>query len=243
MGKRMKHLILGFCVLILSAVAFAQETVVMKGEAFNKDNKLVYIETHTFKRLPSGEITAIKTTYHNAAGKLIADVSSDFSKDPFIPDTVFVDHRFNEKQELSYNKDSKMISMKITDMNSGKSKSNEIPRADNMVSGQGFHNYILKNFDEKKADIKFIVLPKLDYYSFYFEQEDPKAEGQKRFILKISNWVLRAIVKEIAVDYRVKDHALLSFEGLTNIDSDKRDSQILKIKMSYPGVDNDKKSL
>lgn len=215
----------------------------MKGEAFDKDNKLVYIETHDFKRLPSGQITSIKTTYHSAAGKLIADVSSDFSKDPFIPDAVFIDHRFNEKQELSYNKDSKMISMKITDMKSGKFKSNEIKRTDNMVSGQGFHNYILKNFDEDKSDIKFIVLPKLDYYSFYFEREPAKAEGQRRFILKISNWVLRVIVKEIAVDYRIKDHSLLTFEGLTNIDSDNRDSQILKIKMSYPGVDNDKKSL
>ncbi len=239
----MKNLILLFCLLTMSALAFSQENMVMKGDAYDSDNKLVYIETHNFKRLPSGEITAIKTTYHNPAGKLIAEVSSDFNKDPFIPDTIFIDHRFNEKQELSYNKDSKKISMKITDMNSGKSKSNDISRTDNMVSGQGFHNYILKHFDEKKADIKFIVLPKLDYYSFYFEQDAPKAEGQKRFILRISNWVLRAIVKEIVVDYRIKDHALLSFEGLTNIDSDKRDSQILKIKMSYPGVNNDKKSL
>jgi hypothetical protein len=243
MGKRMKKLILGFCLFIISAITYSQESVVMKGEAYDKNNKLIYTETHNYKRLPSGEITAIKTTYHNAAGILIADVVSDFRKDPFIPDTVFIDHRFNEKQELSYNKENKIISMQITDMNSGKLKSNEIKRADNMVSGQGFHNYILKNFDKKRADIKFIVLPKLDYYSFYFEQEDPKVEGQKRFILKISNWVLRAIVKEIAVDYKIKDHTLLSFEGLTNIDSDKRDSQILKIKMSYPGVDNDKKSL
>lgn len=239
----MRNLIFGFCLSLISLVVFAQENVVMKGEAFDSNDKLVYVETHNFKRMPTGEITAIKTTYHNPTGKLIAEVASDFSKDPFIPDTVFIDHRFNEKQELSYNKDSKKISMKITDMNSGKSKSNEINRADNMVSGQGFHNYILKHFDEKKADIKFIVLPKLDYYSFYFEQEPPRAEGQKRFILKISNWVLRAVVKEIAVDYRIKDRALLSFEGLTNIDSDKRDSQILKIKMSYPGVNNDKKSL
>ncbi|MEA9357532.1 hypothetical protein SHI21_14990 [Bacteriovorax sp. PP10] len=239
----MKHLVLIFCLLIMSSIAFSQENVIMKGEAFDKDNKLVYVETHNYKRLPSGEISAIKTTYHNAAGKLIADVSSDFSKDPFIPDTIFIDHRFNEKQELSYNKDSKLVSMKITDMNTGKFKSNEIKRTENMVSGQGFHNYILKNFNEDRTDIKFIVLPKLDYYSFYFEQEPAKAEGQRRFILKISSWVLRILVKEIAVDYRMKDHSLLTFEGLTNIDSDKRDSQILKIKMSYPGVDNDKKSL
>lgn len=220
----------------------AQETVVMKGEALNKENKLIYVETHTFKKLPSGEITDIKTTYHNAAGKLIAEVESKFTKDPFIPDTVFVDHRFNEKQELTYDKDSKMINMKITEMSSGKSKSNSIKRQDNMVSGQGFHNYILKNYDEKKSDIKFIVLPKLDYYSFYFEQAPSKIDGYRRFVLKISNWILRAIVKEIVVEYKSNTRSLMSFEGLTNIESDEKNSQILKIKMSYPGDSNDKKS-
>ena len=228
------------CSLFINTILLAQETVVMKGEAVNSDNKLVYVETHTFTKLPSGEITEIKTLYHNAAGKLIAEVESSFSKDPFIPDTTFIDHRFKEKQELSYDKNSRTISMKITEMNSGKSKTNTIKRQDNMVSGQGFHNYILKHYDDKKSDIKFIVLPKLDYYSFYFQQEASKTEGQRRFVLKISNWVLRAIVKEIVVEYKDKNHSLMSFEGLTNIDSDEKNSQILKIKMSYPGDTNDK---
>ena len=242
MGTKMKYVICSLLFMITGLTAFAQEQIIMKGEAFDKKNKLVYLETHNFKRLSTGEITEIKTTYNNASGKLIAEVESNFSKDPYIPDTTFIDHRFNERQELYYDKDTKTISMKITDLTTGKSKSNTLKRSDNMVSGQGFHNYILKNFDAPRADIKFIVLPKLDFYSFYFEQENSKTEGQKRFILKISNWVLRAIVKEIVVDYREKDRALLNFSGLTNIDSDQRDSQILNIKMSYPGVNNDKKS-
>lgn len=229
-------------VMFFTLTAKAQETVIMKGEAYNNDNKLIYIESHTFKKLPSGEITDIKTTYHSPSGKLIAEVSSIFTKDPFIPDTVFIDHRFNEKQELTYDKESKTINMKIIEMNSGKTKSNSIKRQDNMVSGQGFHNYILKNYDEKRSDIKFIVLPKLDYYSFYFEQEASKTTGYRRFVLKISSWVLRAIVKEITVEYKNENHSLMSFEGLTNIESDDKNSQSLKIKMSYPGDNNDKKS-
>lgn len=231
----MKTIILAFFMTLISSSLFSQDNVKMMGEAFDKNNKLVYTEHHEFTKLASGEITSIKTTYNNASGKLIAEVKSDFSKDPYIPDTVFIDHRFNEKQELSYDKDSQTVNMKVTDMNSGKSKTNSLKRADNMVSGQGFHNYIIKHFNEKKADIKFIVLPKLDFYSFYFEKEDSKVSGQKRFVLRISNWVLRALVKEIAVEYREKDFSLMSFEGLTNIDADNRESQILKIKMSYPG--------
>ena len=222
--------------MLLSFSLFAQATkdVVMKGEAYDKNNKLVYIESHTYKALPSGEITEIQTKYHNASGKLIAEIAANFSKDPFIPDTVFTDLRFNEKQELVYNKDTKEVTMTVTDPKTGKAKTNTIKRTENMVSGSGFHNYILKHYDDKKSDIKFIVLPKLDYYSFYFEREPSQTEGQRKFVLKISNWVLRAIVKEIVVEYRDKDHALLSFDGLTNIESDSHDSQILKIKLSYP---------
>jgi hypothetical protein len=244
MGKRMKNLFLSFCLLVMSSIVLAQEKdVIMKGEAFDKDNKLVYVETHHQKRLPTGEVTSVQTKYHNPTGKLIAEVSVNFSKDLFTPDTVFIDYRFNEKKELIYNVASKKISMKITNLTSGEVKNSEIERTDNMFTRQGFHNYILKHFNETQLDVKFIVLSKLDYYSFYLEQAPPMAEGQRRFILKISNWVLKAVIKEITVDYRIKDHALLTYEGITNIQTDNGDSQMLKIKMSYPGVDNDKKNL
>ncbi|MBC7428970.1 MAG: hypothetical protein H7336_10185 [Bacteriovorax sp.] len=229
-----KLLALVFTIFITTSVyAGPLTSVVMKGEAVNRKGNATYTETHTFKKLPSGEITEIQTKYHNREGKLIAEVESTFAKDPFIPDTLFTDHRFNEKQELTYNKEARTVTMKLTDKD-GKVKTNTIPRTDNMVSGQGFHNYILKHFDDKKSDIKFIVLPKLDFYSFYFEREPSLVEGQRKFVLKISSWVLRAIVKEIVVEYREKDHALMSFDGLTNIDSDSHDSQILNIQMSYP---------
>lgn len=229
-------------ILFLCLKLNAQETLSMKGEAFNSDNKLVYIEDHTFNKLPNGEITEIKTIYKNASGKIIAEVTSTFTKDLFIPDSIFTDYRFNQKQELTYDLATQMIHMKITEMKTGKSKSNTIKRQENMVSGQGFHNYILRHYNKKQADIKFIVLPKLDYYSFYFEKTTSNHDGNSRFVLKISNWILRTIVNEIVVEYKDKDRSLVLFEGLTNIDSDERNSQILKIKMSYPGESNDKKS-
>ena len=58
----MKNLILLFCLMVMSALAFSQENVVMKGDAYDADNKLVYIETHNFKRLPTGERASTTTT-------------------------------------------------------------------------------------------------------------------------------------------------------------------------------------
>ncbi len=218
--------------LLLSTSLLAQEKAIMKGEAYDKKNQLVYFESHTMNRLPSGEITDIKTDYFNPSRKLIATVSSNFSKDPFIPDTIFQDFRFNEKQELIYNKETNLITMTITDLKNNKSSSSTLKRTENMVSGQGFHNYLLKHFDDEKAEIKFIVLPKKDYFSFYFEKEKSKTPGIRRFALKISTWVLRALVKEIVVEYRESDKSLVLFDGLTNIEDDNRESQVLRIQ--YP---------
>ena len=225
-----------FVLLLLQAEVFAQTQTIMKGEAFNAKNQLVYVETHTFKKLPSGEITELKTEYHNPSGKLIAEISSNFSKDLYVPDSVFTDYRFNEKQELLFVENSNEIIMTITDLKTKTFKTNKIKKTNNMVSGQGFHNYILKHFDDNRADIKFIVLPKLDYFSFYFQKTDSKKAGVRRFSMKISNFILRALVKEINVEYIEEDRSLLLFDGLTNIESDDRNSQILKIKMSYVGA-------
>jgi hypothetical protein len=166
--------------------------VVMKGDAYDKDNKLVYIETHTFKKYPGGEISEIQTKYHNPEGKLIAEIESNFSKDPFIPDTVFIDHRFKEKQELIYDKVSNLVTMKITDAK-GKIKTNTIKRTENMVSGQGFHNYIISHFDDKKAEIKFIVLPKLDFFFNY--KRTIRSGRSKKIYFKNIQLVLKGISK------------------------------------------------
>jgi hypothetical protein len=201
----------------------------IKGDAYDSKRNLVYIENHTIKKKENGEITEMQTKYNTADGKLIAEVTSNFSKDPFIPDTLFFDHRFNQKQELVFNTTTNAILMTITDLKNGKSKSHTLIKTANMVSGQGFHNYLLKNYNEAKTKIKFIVLPKLDYFAFTIKQNLTGTAGQRKFVLQVSNWILKALVKELVVIYRDSDRTLLNFYGLTNLDSDKNESQILEI--------------
>lgn len=223
-----------FLIILFFANNLFAEIITAKysGEAFDKNNQLIYKENHEITKNEKGESLKIKTTYFNPAGKKIAELISDFKNDPFIPETEFRDYRFSEQQILHYDVASQIINMKIIDLKTGKTKEKNLKREEAMVSGQGFHNYILKHFDSPQSEIKFIVLPKLDYYSFKFETLPSENPLERKFILKISNWILRALVQKIEVDYRISDKTLLKFDGLTNIESDKRDSQILTIK--YP---------
>lgn len=231
--SKLKFIALFFFFISAQIRAEQTDTLSIKysADAVDSKNTIQYKETHEVLKKETGEVILIQTKYHSPAGQLIAELESDFKLDPFIPETVFFDHRFKEKQELHLNIESKTIQLKITDLD-GKVKEKTFPRKDNMVSGQGFHNYILKNFESKTSEIVFIVLPKLDYFSFQVEATPPAKETEKRFSLKISNWLLRAIVSKLTVDYRIQDKHLVRFDGLTNIESDKRESQILTI--NYP---------
>ncbi len=218
--------------IVLSLTLNAQDEVLMNGTAVDKAGKLIYTEVHKMQRLPTGEIKKIKTSYFSPDKELIAEIDSDFSKDALIPDTVFIDHRFKQKQQLVLNTASNEITMSITDKNN-KTKTKVLKREPMMVAGQGFHNLLMKNFDADKTAIKFIVLPKLDYYSFEMIKTTSPIKDARRFELKLSNWLLKKLVKEITVDYHIKNKNLLSFEGLTNVDSADGDTQDLKITYSY----------
>lgn len=231
----MRHLLFLFILTFFMADLFASDILWGKGEAYDQNGKVVYVENHQYKRSPSGEILEVKTSYSYPDGRVFAELQSDFSKDPYVPDTLFIDHRFNEKRELSYDKEKKLINMKMTNVKTGEIKVNTLEKNDNMVSGQGIHNYVLHHYNLENREVKFVVLSKMDAYSFHMEKVKSLQEGHTAFALQLSNWVLRAIFKGINVVYRDKDRALLSFNGITHIESDTRALQFLTIKMSYPG--------
>ena len=225
-------MILNLLLITLSIFSNVQAgTIKRTGIAVNDKQEIVYTENQELTTNDKGESQFIKAQYYSPNKKLIAEITSDFKYDPYLPETVFHDYRFNEQQELHFDPLTQMITLKFID-SKNKEKQKIIKRENNMVAGQGFHNYIVNNFESKHLDIKFIVLPRLDYYSFQLDSSQGDNPNQKTFTLKISNWILRSIVQKITVDYRISDKTLLKFNGLTNIESDTSDSQILTI--TYP---------
>lgn len=224
-----KFIFLLICFWIIPAYC----DLIMQGDAFNEKNVFIYRETLAVKHFPSGDIREIKTTYHNARQELIAEMQSDFNRDAFIPDTVYIDHRFNEKQEVKLDQEKDQVILSLTDLKTQKVKTKILNREKNMIAGQGLHNFIIKNFEEQKMAIKYIVLARRDYFSFKLAIVPSPLKDHRRFEMKMANWLLQKLVKEITVDYHIKDKALMVFQGQSNVETDDRKTQDVRINYTF----------
>lgn len=228
-----------FTLFILSFTLKASE-VHMKADAFNSSNKVVFVETQQTKQNADGAWDEIQVRYTTPEGKLIAELKADFAKDPFVPDSQMTDHRFNEKLEVYFDKTKNTVDVKITDLKSREIKIKSFTHSNEMVSTYGLHNYTVKHFDVKEATIKLLIPGMQEVYSFQFEQEKSNIKGQRRYSFSVSNWVLRAILNKIIMDYQEKGKVLTNYKGVSDIESDKHELQNLNLKMSYHGALNDK---
>jgi hypothetical protein len=220
----MKKLILLF--LLSHSNLFAVE---ITGNAYI-DNKLVYIEKHNATIEPNGIYKIIETSYLDTKGKEFAKIKSDFTYHHFIPNVVFDDYRFkyNEKIKVS----EKLNNVLIEKNENNQTSSSTLELFPNSVLGQGFHNFIVTNFEKilkNSTEVNFVISARGDQYKFEIKLE--KIE-QNLVTIKVfpSNYLIRAFVSPIVLVYDKTDLSLVSFLGLSNLENEKRKSQEVFIK-------------
>lgn len=219
--------------LILVLLLFTNlEALVVTGKAFN-ENKLIYVEKHIPVVLKDGSYQSLKTEYFFENGKKFAEISSDFSQNQFVPNVVFKDDRFNLIESTRLDKNSKKLLIE-REINSLK-KSTSLEINPSSILGQGFHNFIVKNFDnilKAESDVYFIITSKSD--QFHFKMYLAKKTDKEVIIKgKIDSFFLRAFVKEIELIYALPDKRLLRFKGLSNLDNNQGNSQNVDILYEY----------
>ena len=229
----MKCLILA--ALILSTHVHAIE---FTGQAYKPGTKeLLYTEKHKTQDDEKGFNKVIETEYLTPDGKVFAKIKSDFAKDQVIPDKVFEDFRLGIKDELIFNPENRNVKITRTDEKTKKVKSNEFTAKKNSLAGQGFNNYLLKNFDVlesgKSLPVNFIVLTNQDYFAFDIKKKSEKNE-EIIFGLNISSLLFKAFVSEIRTTYAIAGKRLLVFFGLSNIADAKGKPQNVEIQYEYP---------
>lgn len=206
--------------------------LVVTGKAF-RDNKLIYTEKHFPTSLSDGSYSTLKTEYIDDRGKLFSEISSDFSMDPFVPNVFFKDNRFNLIENISKDKGGNKLKIERDDKKNR--KVSYLETKPTSILGQGFHNYIIKNFDnilKDEVDVHFIISSKSDQYHFKMYLAK-KSENEVIIRGKIDNFFLRAFVKEIELTYAVPSKRLLKFKGLSNLDDDQGNSQNVEILYEY----------
>ncbi len=183
---------------------------------------------------------SIETDYVKKDGRLFARMKSDFSKNRFVPDSVFEDLRFRKKQELVFNPETKKITIRNTDLVSGKTSEKILDYKENMIAAQGFNNFLLAHFDElnngKSIPVHFIVIGKMDDFKFNIFKIKNADSGRAVFGLNIQNLFFKLFVNEIQVEYDTKKLRLMVFKGLSNLLNDDEEALSVSIKYDYPKI-------
>lgn len=235
-----------FVTLLVSSFNLSARTEQFRGVARTSEGEIAYIEQHEIKYNDQGFVDTVVTRYMRPTGEgeIFARLESYFSEaTKFVPKSIFTDFRFNHQEETIVSEDKKTLEIIHTDLDSKKTKSKKIEVTPQMVLGQGYHNYILNDFDVfkkgEKRVLDFVVPARLDYYRFDLTYVGLlKKEERRVFRLDITNWVLKLFADKILVTYDDKSKRLMSYEGLTNIPDDNGKNQSLLITFEYDLTSN-----
>lgn len=221
--------------LLLSQALYAESVIKITGAA-KVDGQLAYTEKHIATLNAEGFYDLLKTDYLDSKNVLFARITSDFKKNKFIPDSDFFDYRNSQKVLTRLNDTGK--SLLISESANSKIKNATLDIMTNSVLSQGFHNYIVANFELIKKgsqEIYFIVTEKNDQYRFTITPlNSEKAENETLTIqIRASTFFLKTLLPPIKLIYEIKTKRLISFQGLTNIEDAKGDSYNAIIEYTY----------
>jgi hypothetical protein len=220
----------------LAAQGLEPQNSKIYGVAFDKsEKKILYHEVLQVTPGADGMSKIIETKYLDPELKEFGSIKSTFKSNLFVPDSVLVDNRLKRKETLELKGNEATIEVSV------KGKPPEVKKIkidSSFVAGQGFDNFILKNFDtlSKGNEIKvsFIVVRILDYYKFLVSNRGKKniTENEVSFKIELNSFFLNIIADPIIVTYDKKSKKLLEFRGLSNLNNEKGEKQDVVIKYS-----------
>lgn len=223
----------GIILLVLLFLASPAGALSFKGTARDLESKAVlYFEEHELEPGEKGLVKQLRTRYLRPDGTPLATISSDFTRHPTVPEAVFDDPRFKRRESATHSADGLQVTLRV-EVDGKQLHQKTFPVTERLVVGQGFDNFIRKNFDtltKKTIPLTFGVMAKADVYDFLGTSR-PGPVG--RFGIKIDSMFLRLFLDELQVDYDPATKRLMRYRGLSNIISDQGKDQQVDITYEY----------
>ncbi len=225
-------------VLLVSSIAFGADKEIKRegiAKAIDSD-KVLYTENHVIVLDPDGLNRKITTTYTSSTNQVIARMTSDFKDSKVVADVTFEDLRFSTVYHQNIDTEKKTVNLSLLTAD-GKVENQKTDLTNDMIAGQGFDNFAKMNFDlEKKREIRFLVLNKLDYFSFVISPIELASKIEKQFRLTIDSLLLKYLVGPIDVTYNTTDKMLTSYRGISNLLNESKESQ--DVLITYHSIEN-----
>jgi len=203
------------------------------GRAVNSDGNLEYVEYHTVKH-KNGKVSESQTIYYDPNSKKIGALISDYSYGPRLGSYTFRDIRGQYEDGAKVTADQIWLFRKKSPEADIEEK--YLPRKENQIVGQGFHQFILENLESIARGRIFhvlLVLPsRLDHFEFRIRTR--KIEGDTVYIrLEIDNWFLRLFAPHVDADYSLQTRRLLRYQGISNLTDASGKHKEVTITYSY----------
>ncbi len=206
-----------------------------EGVARSKAGAFVYKESHEVEYRGARPQRSV-TRYFDGAGKKIAELVSDYRKDPYAPDYQFRDARgtTTEAAELTldgirlrYGSETKLL---------GRKEQGAKP----MVLGQGLHQLVQARVEAlaqgEKLVVRFAIPSRLDSYLFRIERLAASDARVVRLQIRIDNRLLSLIAPTLEVDYEPGTRRLLAYRGVSNLSGPDGKPMQVTIRYSYPAA-------
>ncbi len=202
------------------------------GEARRNSGEIAYTEKHTILKDTKKIIRSTTEYFLKDKKTKIALLESDYLLDSKKPTYRFKDLRSGYQEGLRHIDGEYYAYVK---KDGEKEKSKLISSTDTLFSCQGWHYYLVKNFEifeGKSADLSLILPSQLDYFKFKITGSRA-VDGMVVAKLEISNWFLRLVAPSLKLVYDKKNSRLVKYEGVSNLLTDQGEQQNVTIKYFY----------
>lgn len=232
--------ILWFASLFQSVIASSLEKSVV-GDAYDiKNQSLLYREVHC------GNKNDLEHTvlYQDVEGELIAQKTLDYKTGHLSPS--FIQKNLHTEEIISVQLKGQKISMSVQDMREQQpAKPNTEIVKDNLplVIDAGFDGFIRQHWDSlvtgDRKWFRFPVATRSSLMTFRVESSTCSydSNGEQCFRLELSGWLYRLLADPIELGYDTVNQRLTRYRGLSNIEDNNKQGQIVDIRYRYDDLD------
>ena len=191
--------------VVSSSAVFAAEMAVYWGEARNEQGELVYKEKHSVT-LDGDRVIGSLTEYIGPAGRVIATMESDYSRNLSMPTYVFDDLRRGYREGLREENGEYIIFKKTQ---GGEEETEAVTNTKDVFSCQGWHYYLVNNLavlERENVELKLILPSELK--ALPFEIQRVRSEGDRvEAVLEFNHWLFRYFAPTLQLVYDSKSES------------------------------------
>lgn len=200
----------------------AEKTMEFTGIAKNHRGEEQYKEVHK-NVYQDDRLVSRKSEFFDTKGKLIAEITTDFSKSLYLPDYRLINHQADEEEILRVN--GEHVNIRYRSPGNKEFIEKTFPVQNPMVSGFGVGEYASKHIkaiaNGESQDVNFLPVPRMASYPMSYKKtqvkgqsEDPNHVG---VIFEINLGVFGAMLPSAEFVFDKNTGNILFFHGPTNI--------------------------